>query len=186
MKLNFCPKCGNKLEDNSFQCHSCGADLSSRLGPSSFKQEHLINEIIQASFLERITAWLIDIAIVLSVTIPLSFYVNFGYFYIYSYVYNSIIGFFYFWLLELLNKGRTIGKLILRLKTVNKDDFGKAKTSKLFLNNITKPTVFLFFDVLIGLLVNHVQENKNNKIFRATQLLTEVIVIKEKKSSNQN
>jgi len=39
---------------------------------------------------------------------------------------------------------------------------------------------------LIGLLINHVQENKNNKIFRATQLLTEVIVIKEKKSSNQN
>ncbi|MGQ4876312.1 MAG: RDD family protein [Promethearchaeia archaeon] len=186
MKLKFCPKCGNKLEDHSFQCQSCGVDLSSRLALGTYKQKNLINEEIQATFLERMTAWLIDITIVLSITIPLSFYVNFGYFYIYSYVYNSIIGFFYFWLLELLNKGRTIGKLILRLKTVNKDDFGKAKPSKLFLNNITKPTVFLFFDVLIGLLINHIQENKNNKIFRATQLLAEVIVIKEKKSSNQN
>ena len=171
MSVNFCPKCGNKLELQSQICEKCGMDLSSRIKKGIENQKF-------ANFTQRSLAWFIDMMIILLIVVPLSLYLNFGYFYIYTNVYLFIIGFFYFFLFELGNKGQTVGKFLLKICSVDENSFEKAKFTQYFLNNVSKATPFLMIDILLGLLVNYQSDVVTKTHLRITQNLSEIIVIK--------
>ena len=171
MSIKFCPKCGSKIESQSQICDQCGADLSSRIKINKEKPKF-------ANFTERSLAWFIDMMIILLVVVPLSLYLNFGYFYIYTNVYLFIIGFFYFFLLEYFNKGQTLGKMLIRIRSVDEKILDHAKLTQYFLNNVTKATPFLFIDLFFGLLANYNSTGAIKKHVRITQNLSEISVIK--------
>ena len=171
MSLNYCPKCGQKLESDSKICIHCGYDLSLRL--KNVSATHRFADFTQRSF-----AWFIDMMIILIIVIPLSLYVNFGYFYIYTNVYLFTIGFFYFFLFEYFNQGQTIGKFLLKLRAVDEKSFKKAKFTQYFLNNVSKATPFVLIDLLLGIMVNHNSNEIFKKHLRITQNLSEISVIK--------
>ena len=171
MSLNFCPKCGKKLEPDLQICINCGYDLSLRM--QNFSNTNNFADFIQRSF-----AWFIDMVIILLIVVPLSLYVNFGYFYIYTNVYLFTIGFFYFFLFEYFNQGQTIGKFLLKIRSVDEKSFKKAKFTQYFLNNISKATPFILIDLFLGVLVNHNSNDIFKKHLRITQNLSEIGVIK--------
>ena len=171
MSLNFCPKCGKKLESDSQICINCGYDLTSRM-----KNFNIIFRF--ADFTQRSFAWFIDMMIILLIVVPLSLYVNFGYFYIYTNVYLFTIGFLYFFLFEYVNKGQTIGKFLLKIRAIDEKSLKKAKFTQYFLNNVTKATPFILIDILLGVIVNHNSSDVFKKRIRITQNLSEIGVIK--------
>lgn len=171
MSINYCPKCGSKIESSSQICENCGADLSSRIRKGVESQKF-------ANFTQRSLAWFIDMIIILLIVVPLSLYLNFGYFYIYTNVYLFIIGFFYFFLFEFGNKGQTVGKFLLKIRSVDEKKFKKAKFTQYFLNNVSKATPFLMIDVFLGLLVNYRSDVVTKTHVRITQNLSEISVIR--------
>jgi len=178
LALKYCPKCGFKLESKSAACEECGFDLTSRI--EKLKQSQEIENEKFADFTQRALAWLIDITIVLVIIIPLSIYVNFGLFYIFTNIYLFTIGFFYFWLLESITKGRTLGRMILKIRAVNEKTLKPATIINYFINNVTKSTPFLPFDLLVGIYANLNSTGIMKKRLRIVQNITEIAIIKEK------
>ncbi|MFX1358334.1 MAG: RDD family protein, partial [Promethearchaeota archaeon] len=94
--------------------------------------------------------------------------------------YNFLIGFCYFWLLEAFNKGQTVGKLALKLRTVDENSLEITTPAQYAINNISKATGFLILDVIIGILINSSAEEPARKRLRLTQNLARTAVIAEK------
>jgi uncharacterized RDD family membrane protein YckC len=174
MGLNYCPKCGGEIDQATMECRECGLDLSDRKNDQS---SSVFNPDIYANLTIRALGWFIDMIIVLALVIPLSVYVNFGLLYIYSNVYLFTIGFFYFFLLDVLNKGQTIGKIILKIKTVDDVTLKQASIIKLFINNITKATPFVIIDFVFGVLIKVNSQGIKRFKYRITQNLSETSVI---------
>ena len=183
MSLKFCPKCGSKLDPNSTTCGGCGVDLESRIEKNKQDSAEEILPDIYADFLQRSLAWFIDIIVILAVVIPLSIYVNFGLFYIYTNIYLFIIGFFYFWLFDILNKGQSIGRWIVKIRAVDEKTLKPAKPTRYFTNNVTKGNVFILFDLLVGIIANINATGFIKKRLRIVQNISEIAIIKVKKSS---
>jgi len=178
LALNFCPKCGAKLDNRSNTCGECGLDLSSRVEETKQHSTQEISTEIYADFLQRSLAWFIDIMVVLVIVIPLSIYVNFGLFYVYTNIYLLTIGFFYFWLFETLNKGQTLGRLVVKIRAVDEKTLKPAKTTSYFINNVTKATPFLLFDFLLGIISNINSTGTVKKRLRIVQNITEIAIIR--------
>lgn len=183
LALNFCPKCGSKLDNNSTACGECGLDLVSRIEKTKQSSSQEISTDMYADFLQRSLAWFIDIMVVLVIVIPLSIYVNFDLFYVFTNIYLFTIGFFYFWLFETLNKGQTLGRLVVKIRAVDEKTLKPAKPTSYFINNVTKATPFLLFDLLMGVIANINSTGTVKKRLRIVQNITEIAVIKVKKSS---
>jgi uncharacterized RDD family membrane protein YckC len=91
-------------------------------------------------------------------------------------VFSFVIYFLYFGLLETYNKGQTIGKLALKLRSVRERDGQPVGPQQGFVNAITKSQfLLLIIDLLIGLLS---QRNPNLRQIRLAQRLTGEVVIK--------
>ena len=86
-------------------------------------------------------------------------------------------GFLYFWLMETLNKGQTIGKLALSLRTVDEKTFGQTTTGKYALNSLLKGGAFLIIDFIIGIIKNSGEPEKRLRIM---QNVSETVVISTK------
>lgn len=183
LALNFCPKCGAKLDNRSNTCGECGLDLSSRVEETKQHSTQEISTEIYADFLQRSLAWFIDIMVVLVIVIPLSIYINFGLFYVYTNIYLFTIGFFYFWLFETFNKGQTLGRLLVKIRAVDENTLQPAKSTSYFINNVTKATPFLLFDLLLGIIANINATGFIKKRLRIVQNITEIAIIKVKKDS---
>jgi len=189
MGLNFCPKCGSKLAPDATFCISCGVNLTERKKISELTSEKKNTPVVKAKkgvsgvqyaeFAPRALAWLIDIIIVIAASSPLSFFISFGGFWFSTNVYNFLIGFCYFWLLEAYNKGQTVGKMALKLRTVDEKSLELATVSQYAINNLLKATGFLILDIIIGILANSSAEEPIKKRLRITQnlALTAVIVV---------
>ena len=185
MALNFCPKCGSQLKENSVTCEKCGVDLTSRIEKNKNDAQVEETSDIYADFLERSLAWFIDIMIVLAMVIPLSIYVNFGLFYVFANIYIFIIGFFYFWFFEIFNKGQTFGRWVTKIRAVDEKTLQPAKISTYFTNNVTKGNIFIFFDVFLGIIANINSTGANKKRLRIVQNITEIAIIKVSKTKKE-
>lgn len=181
MSLKFCPKCGSKLDTNFTICGECGVDLESRIKKGAQDSFEEGSTDIYADFLQRSLAWFIDIIMVLALVIPLSIYVNFGLFYIYTNIYLFIIGFFYFWLLDILNKGQTLGRWVVKIRAVDEKTLKPAKPTMYFTNDVTKGNIFIIFDLLLGIIANINATGLLKKRLRIVQNISEIAVIKVKK-----
>ena len=200
MSLKFCPKCGEKLEENAKFCNSCGADLSSTVKISeitpvqsnnSIKSKAIIKqpsgEAVYANFGPRLGAIIIDGFIIgalgsmLSwIFFPLNFLNLWGTWqttFWQSIIIDYIIGFLYFWALESYNKGQTVGKMALKLRTVDETTLQIAEPGKNAINSLAKPSGLLILDFLIGIFTNTGDEKKR---IRLLQNLSGTVVISEK------
>ncbi|MFW9936991.1 MAG: RDD family protein [Candidatus Thorarchaeota archaeon] len=179
--LKFCPKCGTELEIGASYCPSCGADLKERKKViQTIKPEVVSTDVKYAEFAPRAIAWLIDIIIINIASTPLAYFLGLVNFWFATSFYNFLIGFCYFWLLEAFNKGQTIGKLALKLRTVDENSLEITTPAQYAINNISKATGFLLLDVIIGILINSSAEEPARKRLRLTQNLARTAVIAEK------
>lgn len=145
--------------------------------------------IEHADVLFRFVAWIIDIIlifiisnIIFSFIRPIENFWTIPFSYIdppFWWIANSIqfaIGFLYYWLLESFNNGQTLGKMALKLRTVNENTLQVASSKSYALNNVFKGSVLLVIDVLIGFFTSY--DNEKKKI-RIMQNISKTIVIKE-------
>jgi len=119
-------------------------------------------------------SWLISFLIFIPYYIYHPFRIEEGW---YTFPFDWLIGFLYFWLLETLNKGQTIGKLALSLRTVDEKTFGPTTTGKYALNNLLKGGAFLIIDFIIGIIKNSGEPEKRLRIM---QNVSETVVISTK------
>lgn len=178
MALNYCPKCGSKLEESKESCMNCGYNLSNRSETVQISPEFQKSIIEYADFLQRAFAWFIDIIIIIIITSPLSMFLNFGSLLLLTNVYNFAVGFLYFWLLETFNNGQTLGKVILKIRSVNNENFESAEATMYALNNLTKASGFLILDIIFGILFYFSEQDSNKNILRFSQHLAHIAVIK--------
>lgn len=196
--LKFCPKCGSKIEnpDQKF-CQTCGANLQEREqkdAPSPVRIEQEVEPAVKiqpefGGFGERFVAFLLDailISIISNIIIvsinlprflanPLSF-ITFQNLWFESLV-SWGIGFLYYWLLEAYNQGQTLGKIAMKLRTVDEDTFEVTEPVNYAINNLAKPSPFIILDLLIGILIS--AGDLKNRI-RVLQNLSNTVVIKER------
>ncbi|MEJ2251317.1 MAG: RDD family protein [Candidatus Lokiarchaeota archaeon] len=194
--LKYCPKCGNKLSSGEIYCPSCGYNLTDRIKAKKAQKPIVLNEDIKSSvkppqrnvqyctFLRRFLAWFIDIIFlgIISSIIAGGISLALG-FSLLMQLYQSqiitfLLGFLYFWLLEAYNEGQTLGKMALKLRTVDENTLQVADPSKYIINNILKPTPFIIIDVIIGVLAGTDEPEKHR--LRIMQKLSNVIVIDER------
>ncbi len=185
--VNFCPKCGEYVEEDAEYCDNCGFDLRERKEKEKAqklrdkKGKPLVSDSYgqYAEFFPRLIAWLIDVIITgwINNTIwrnvtffdvklaPFSFtWINRDLWNL-SQLTGFLIPFLYWWILESYNNGRSIGKLILGIKTVDLDTLKTATPGNNAKNNLLKAAGILFYlDLVIGFFTNYGEPEKRVRI----------------------
>ena len=194
MSLKFCPKCGNKLEPDASFCNTCGADVKVRETTVQISTTQTIKSsqtplaqpetVIYANFLKRLIALFFDSIIIGAIGsvfswflfaswLPINILDPLGGFW-YSVPFDFIFGFLYHWGLETYNKGQTLGKMALNIRTVDEKTLKLASSSHYAVNNLLKGSPLLILDFLIGYLKN--SGDPKNRI-RILQNVSETVVI---------
>ena len=140
----------------------------------------------------RVLAWLIDMVIVCAILFlvyliclipiffnPLSIRIGFYPTIIIGLSALFLTGMCYFFVLETAYKGQTIGKKILKIRSVDEKTLEKSTAGKYAINSIAQGNPLILFDVMIGLLKN---VGKPEKKFRITQDLSKIIVVKAERT----
>ncbi|MFX0003184.1 MAG: RDD family protein [Candidatus Hodarchaeota archaeon] len=184
MSSNFCPKCGNELEPNATFCTFCGADLKQTSPKPKINQ----GSVEFAGFGSRLVALIIDSIIIGIIGSSLSFIVFIswipfnifdplgGWWYI-SFPFDWMLGFLYYWGMETYNKGQTVGKIAMKIRTVDENSLDLSTTKNYAINNIFKSSPFLIIDFLIGIIKNSGDPKKR---IRVMQNISETVVIASK------
>jgi len=202
VSLKFCPKCGKKLEPDSQFCDTCGADLTSRIEvsegtpavktevpqkqPVQTAEKIVPSGVVYGDFWPRFGAIIIDVIIISIISWVISFLIflpfdiyhplRFGQWW-FTFPFNWLIGFLYFWLMETYNDGQTLGKAALNLRTVDEKTLGPTTQAKYALNNLLKGSGLLIIDFIIGIIKNSGEPEKRLRIM---QNASETVVISTK------
>ncbi len=188
----YCPQCGNKINSNSEFCESCGLELfSNQQVETNISQD---NNEVKSNFSkstkyaddgDRLVAYIIDGVLfsVIGSLFGLIFGMSWKFDLVSSMWNNSwpviAVSFLYLFLLEAFNNGQTLGKMILKIQTVDENTFGKITTKQAALHTIGK--LFLPLDVIIGLISRDKSESameKNQVRFSQKFSHTSVISLK--------
>lgn len=87
-----------------------------------------------------------------------------------------ILSVIYFFLFTWLAKGRTLGKMALKLVVVDQDTLQPVENpGRILIDSLTKRPILLFFDLIIGAIAGSSQR----KQFRVTQKLSKTVVVKK-------
>lgn len=89
---------------------------------------------------------------------------------------DFLLGFHYFWLMETLTGGKTLGKYVVKIRTVDEKSLEPTTTARYAINNLTKATIILILDVIFGLFLR--QDAEKGQI-RHTQQISHTIVIRD-------
>lgn len=142
--------------------------------------------VTYGSFWPRFWAILLDVMIIGSISWLISFLILLPYYiyhpfrigeWWYTFPFDWLIGLLYFWLMETLNEGQTIGKLALSLRTVDEKTFEPTTAKNYFINNLLKGSAFLILDFIIGIIKNSGEPEKRLRIM---QNASETVVISTK------
>ena len=188
MSLKFCPKCGGELPKDEDFCPFCGADLKERKSmetkiapstretvvstkvPSAIPEERgKPKKKVEASdqyadFLHRLAAWLIDLVMLIVICFVVAIFLNrLGWPLIFIFV---LIVFLYYWILEVVNNGQTVGKMALKLRTVDAKTLDAATAVNYLINNLLKCNPLLILDLFLGILVNINDPMKRKRIMQ--------------------
>ena len=180
--MTYCKICGNALSPDAKYCPRCGAATTSEeVDAAQAQAEVFASGLKQATWGERLVAWLIDIAIldfailIISVIVytghPFALFRSEGW---WSGLFNfssSGVVFFLYWMLMEAAYGRSIGKMVMRLRVArlngSKPSFGQAA-----LQSVGKAFV-LPIDFLVGWAL---YPRRKQRIFN---YLSETIVVHE-------
>lgn len=187
MAIKYCPACGTELDPDTQFCSSCGADLRERVPKSEIEPPKTVISTTQqkaplatsttltetgvkyGEFFERLIAIIIDGIIIGIITLILNYILN----WFLANLIGFVIGLLYFWLLEANNNGQTLGKMAMKLRTVNEETLETATISDYFINNLFKGhIILLIIDFIIGILANsgdpknrlRIMENASNTV----------------------
>ncbi len=194
MSTNFCPNCGVAVDSDAKSCENCGAAIGFEEptakeppSPTVPATEEAITpptsapeaQVVYAGFWERFLAYIID-AIVIGIIWAIISAVFLQYYYppwtVPFGLINWLIAFVYFWAFETRN-GQTIGKMALKLRTVDEDSLVVAGPGSYFVNNLSRGLWWIIVDFIIGILANSGDEKKRLRIL---QNLSKTVVISEK------
>ncbi len=184
MPIKFCPKCGNELEPNATFCPLCGTDLG--VEEETIKTDP--SSVEYAGFWSRLIALIIDSIIISIISSSLSFIIfvswipfnifdPLGGWWTINFPWSWMIGFFYHWGLEAGKNGQTVGKMAMKIRTVDEKTFDVATTRNYAINNIFKSSPFLILDFLIGIIKNSGEPKRRIRIM---QNFSETVVIAAK------
>jgi uncharacterized RDD family membrane protein YckC len=158
----YCPKCGEKLPDDTKFCPKCGTPVKFEAKAETVVQRFERDPYLQEHWIKRAIAYIIDsiivgvaTAILLAIALFPSFIANpVTFVNIFSFPFAmGLLYILYFPIAETMY-GATIGKSLLGLKVVTKTD-GKPSFEKAFIRNITKiHQVLLLLDVIGGLVTS--------------------------------
>ncbi len=189
MALKFCPKCGNELEPDAAFCEACGANLKERTEQAEISTSTPKIEpegVIYATSLKRIIAFIFDSIIIGLIGSAFSWllinpWYGLNFFdpiraWWFTMPFDFLIGFLYHWGLESHNSGQTLGKMAMKLRTVDANTFQVADPGKNAINNLAKPSGFLILDLIIGLISNSGDPQKRIRILQSISD-TAVIVV---------
>lgn len=128
-----------------------------------------------AEFGDRFVAYIIDGIIFGLITSAFTWGRGFDGYMMSSWV-GTIIGIVYFWFFEAFNNGQSLGKMVMKLRTVDAITFGKINPGQALLHVIGKE-IFLLIDLIIGS-IGQTQDPKGKNQIRLTQKLANTSVIK--------
>lgn len=99
-----------------------------------------------------------------------------------SSIIETVIAFLYFWFLESFNNGQTLGKIILKIRTVDMATLGRMNPGQAFIHILGKVFyavygLILFLDIIIGSVMSKNNLTEKNQI-RLSQRLSKTVVIK--------
>jgi uncharacterized RDD family membrane protein YckC len=108
----------------------------------------------------------------------------YGIIYFGSTFYVVAVGFGYFLLLESLTRGKTVGKAILRIRTVTRDGNNPISAREGVMNALGKSV--LLWDLIIGLVARSMNASRaEQKQIRVTQQISDVVVVNTRFDSTQ-
>jgi uncharacterized RDD family membrane protein YckC len=190
MAIKYCPACGAELDPDTQFCSSCGADLREREPKAESEPPKTVIAtapqqaplakpttvsdmgVKYGEFLERLIAIIIDGIIIGIITLILSFIID----WFWANLLGFVIGLLYFWLLEANNNGQTLGKMAMKLRTVNEKTLETATIGEYLINNLFKGhIILLFIDFIIGILTNSGDPKRRLRIM---QNASNTVVIK--------
>ncbi len=190
MAIKYCPACGAELDPDTQFCSSCGADLRERVPRAESKPPKTVISTTQpqaplttsttvtaqgikyGEFFERLIAIIIDGIIIGIITLILNYIMN----WVLANLLGFVIGLLYFWLFEASNNGQTLGKMAMKLRTVNEKTLEPASSVEYFINNLFKGhIILLIIDFIIGILTNSGDPKKRLRIM---QNASNTVVIK--------
>lgn len=190
--MEYCPKCGARLNSVVEFC-VCGYEITEEERIRRKKEESYIDlkksaripgkGIIFARSWERLIAFVVDMMFItiIGLVISLPFPINRRQTLLgllipdFMDLFNWIAGFSYYWLFETYNKGQTIGKKILGLRTVDANSFETTSKEKYAINNLLRGSNLLFLiDLIVGYIANY--EIKGNRL-RIMQNASNTVVV---------
>ncbi|MBD3194888.1 MAG: hypothetical protein GF317_07530 [Candidatus Lokiarchaeota archaeon] len=199
--IDYCPKCGSQFDSEQIECTKCNFNLevndSKKLlvaTPIRLDQANNVPPAVKlepkyAKPLPRLIAFIIDCFIIIVAISFVNLIINFGlfisnpfdlYFSLNNLFASSLIawgvGFLYALIMESFNDGKTVGKIVMNLKTVDEDTLTKAKPFQYAINNLVKFSVLVILDFIIGVLIS-AGDVKNR--YRLLQNTSDTIVIKD-------
>ncbi len=193
--MEYCPKCGARLNSGVEFC-VCGYEITEEERIRRKKEEYYINikksaripgkGIIFPRSWERLIAFIVDmmfitiIGFIISLPFPINRNQTLLDFFLPDFMdlFNWIVGFSYYWLFETYNKGQTIGKWILGLRTVDANSFETTSKEKYTINNLLRGSTLLFLiDLIVGYIANY--DIKGNRL-RIMQNASNTVVVKIK------
>ena len=161
-----------------------------KVSPETIKKGE--SQVNYAKTKTRVLAWLIDMVIVCALLFlvyliclipiffnPLSIRIGFYPTLMIGLSAIFLTGVFYFFIVETVNKGQTVGKKLLKIRSVDEKTLEKSTAGKYAINSLAQGSPLILFDVMIGLLKN---VGKPKKKFRITQDLSKIIVIQAKRN----
>lgn len=193
--MKYCPKCGAQLGIGVQFC-ACGYEITEEERERREKEVSNLDlkksaripgkGIIFARSWERLIAFIVDMMFItiIGFLISLPFPINRRQTLLDLFVpdfmdlFNWIVGFNYYWLFETYNKGQSIGKRILGLRTVDANSFETTSKEKYAINNLLRGSNLLFLiDLFVGYIANY--DIKGNRL-RIMQNTSNTVVVKLK------
>lgn len=191
---HYCPSCGSKTNSNSKFCESCGLELylneslsddslEFRKNKEDFKKaDELSKPLKYAEDGDRFIAYIIDcilfsaigriIGLIFGIPLRMEMVGTF---------WNDnwpviFASFLYLFLFEAFNNGQTLGKMVLKIQTVDEKSMEKITIRQAALHTVGK--LFIPIDVILGLISRDKSESELEKNqVRFTQRISHTSVI---------
>jgi len=183
--MSYCPGCGSEIDSDTKFCSTCGADVTTNSSEEPSEPSKSKTTTSQpktsgpkpeagtyADFGPIVVAIIIDGIIIGTVYLILFFILP----WFFAHLIGYVIAVLYLWLLESLNKGQTLGKMAMKLRTVNEQTLEVSKSIGDYLvNNLLKGhLVLMIIDFVAGMITNSGDPKQR---FRIMQNASNTVVI---------
>lgn len=183
----FCPACGIKTQPNSIYCSNCGFKIeeSPQVQSTSKKINSTQNYstdtpkstkyVRYAELGDRFVALLLDVVIFSVIASLIGVYIGWGWL-LRGTLINFVVGFIYFWLFEAFHDGQTLGKMAMKIQTVDETTLETITPGQAALHVFGK-VLFLPIDFILGIFTKGHSSSEDHK-YRITQNISKTAVIK--------